>query len=68
MDKCYAPMLKWTWGDSEKSEKLKTAYEVEGTIGDHASWDIILSAILDVAIKRNHKNGNYNSWSQHRDL
>ena len=50
------------------SEKLKTTYYVEGTIGDHTSQDISLSAILDAAITRNHKNGNYNLWSQRRDL
>ena len=41
---------------------------MEGTIGDHTSQDIILLAILDAAITRNHKNGNYNSWNQHRDI
>ena len=39
-------MLKWTWGGGEL-RKLKTAYEMEGTIVDHTSQDIILLAILD---------------------
>ena len=37
---------------------------MEETIGDHTSRDIILLVILDIAITRNHKNGNHNLWSQ----
>ena len=34
-------------GNSENSEKLKIAFQMEQTVGDHLSLVIILSAILD---------------------
>ena len=99
-------------GELRKLGKLKIALSFDGTIADHTSLVIILSAILDdnhhqksqkmaiithrinietcnqnqtplslgqsstltcqpswiLAIISDHKNGNYNSESQHRDL
>ena len=71
MHECYAPMLKSTWGGGELGKLGKTQNCILGG-GDHW-WPIfmryhLVSHLGCNPFTRNHKNGNYNLWSQHRDL
>ena len=63
-------MLKLTWeeGNLEEPGKLKIVFLVEGTFGDYLSLLSSCQPSWIAAITRNPKNGNYDSYSQYRNL